>query len=56
MKLLEIYEKMSELVPPLAPTAESNSPALEVTINESKKYNKNDTGSNNRIGISSIGR
>ena len=23
MKLLEIYEKMSELVPPLAPTAES---------------------------------
>ena len=41
MKLLEIYEKMSELVPPLAPTTENRIAASEVTRNESKKYNKN---------------
>ena len=42
MKLLEIYEKMSELAPPLAQqqiTADSS--ASEVTKNESKKYSKN---------------
>ena len=58
MKLLELYENMSELVPPLAPTSRTaESPGSEeVTINESKKYNKNDTNCSNRGHISSIDR